>query len=30
MSEETPNVADEFSELCDAMREKYGMPEGDW
>lgn len=25
-----PNVADEFSELCDAMRDKYGMPEGDW
>ena len=27
---EAPNVADEFSELCDAMRDKYGMPEGDW
>ena len=30
MSEETPSVADEFSELCDAMRDKYGMPESDW
>ena len=30
MSEETPNVADEFSELCDGLRDKYGMPDGDW
>ena len=30
MSEETSNVADEFSELCDAMRDKYEMPESDW
>ena len=27
---EAPNVAEEFSELCDAMRDKYGMPDGDW
>ena len=30
MSEETPSVAKEFSELCDALRDKYEMPEGDW
>ena len=24
------HVADEFSELCDALRDKYGMSEGDW
>ena len=27
---ETHNVADEFSELCDALRAKYSMPDGDW
>ena len=27
---ETHNVADEFSELCDALRAKYSMSEGDW
>ena len=27
---EAPSVADEFSELCDALRDKYGMPDGDW
>ena len=27
---EAHSVADEFSELCDALRDKYGMPDGDW
>ena len=27
---EAPNAADEFSELCDALRDKYGMPDGEW
>ena len=27
---EAPNAVDEFSELCDALRDKYGMPDGEW
>ena len=25
-----PNLADDFSELCDALKAKYDMTEGDW